>query len=543
MKKILAILLVLCMLPTFALGAVSEKGVYPITDEDVTLKIWVAQSPQTESPEQMAQSIWYEDFSGVKVEWTSVPYDEMDMLFNLAVSDTNNLPDIFMYAVDSGELLNLVEDGVVRQLDDLMEEHGQYYPQMLDELGMRDQVTAPDGHIYSFLASVYLVQNSMFNKVWVLKDWLYQYNAAKGQAEGTMPQTLDEMYDLLSYFKANDMNGNGDPNDEIPLMGNSQLVGEGTDPMFYFLNSFLYCPNDFLVADAEHNISLACTEDEFREGLKFLNKLYTEGLLTDDTFTQNLTQMRQITSVYESEAIAGVVAGMNPMRVVNVNPDPEKVSYDDYIAIPPVAGPEGVRVAPRRAESQLDLRCFITTACERPEIAYKWLDYWCSKEGSQWSSFLGQEDVHWAWMDEPSFGGDPKAVKSLVEWTSPQSVYWTITWFAHYNITQDMFFAKAASGTYSDNELSGSLAEQAYMPYARMTEFPQIAWCDDPDLVAEKAELTTMFQDHILNGCVKFIMGAQDPSSDADWNAFLDSLDNMDLERYIEVVGQYYWGE
>ena len=73
-----------------------------------------------------------------------------------------------------------------------------------------------------------------------------------------------------------------------------------------------------------------------------------------------------------------------------------------------------------------------------------------------------------------------------------------------------MFFAKAAAGTYSDNELSGNLAEQAYMPYAVMTEFPQIAWCADTELVNEKAELATLFKDYILNSCVKFIMGTQD---------------------------------
>ena len=543
MKKFFAILMVVCLLPVFALAEISAKGVYPVTDEDIILKVWVVKSPQTEEPEEMAQSQWYEEFSGVKVQWTSVPYDEMDMLFNLAVTDKNNLPDIFLYAVDAGQLLNLVEDGVVRQLDDLMETQGFYYPQMLDELGMREQVTAPDGHIYSFLASVYLVQNSMFNKVWVLKNWLRQYNAAQGQEEGAMPQTLDEFYDLLAYFKANDMNGNGNPDDEIPLMGNNQLINEGTDPMLYLLNSFLYCPNDFLVADADHNVSLACTQDAFREGLKFLNKLYRDGLLTDDTFTQNLTQMRQITSVFEADAVAGVVAGMNPMRVVNVNPDPGRVSYDDYIAIPPVAGPQGVRIAPRRAESQLDLRGFITTACQHPEVAYKWLEYWSSQEGSRWSSYLGQEDVHWAWTDEPSFGGDARSVKSLVEWTSPQSVYWTITWFAQYYITEEMFFAKAAAGTYSDNELSGNLAEQAYMPYAVMTEFPQIAWCADTELVNEKAELATLFKDYILNSCVKFIMGTQDIHSDAAWQAFQDGLAKMGADRYLEVVRAYYWGE
>jgi hypothetical protein len=59
----------------------------------------------------------------------------------------------------------------------------------------------------------------MFNKVWVLRDWLAAYNASLGKAADAMPETLDEFEAMLLYFKDNDMNGNGDPSDEIPLMG------------------------------------------------------------------------------------------------------------------------------------------------------------------------------------------------------------------------------------------------------------------------------------------------------------------------------------
>lgn len=200
MKKLLAILMAACMLPAMALASVSEPGVYPITDEDVSLNIWVVRIPQTDEPENMAQTIWYEEYSGVKVNWTAVPMDEMDTMFNLAVAG-DNLPDIFMYAVDSGELMNLAEDGIVLPLDDLIKDQGYYYPQMLDELNLRDAVTAPDGHIYSFLASVYLVQNSMFNKVWVLRDWLAAYNASLGKEADAMPQTLDELKPCCSTSK------------------------------------------------------------------------------------------------------------------------------------------------------------------------------------------------------------------------------------------------------------------------------------------------------------------------------------------------------
>lgn len=540
MKRYLTILLVLCLLPAFALAevTVSDPGVYPITTDDVELTVWTVRTPQTQDVETLAQTVWYEDFSGVKVKWVTVPSDEMDTMFNLAIS-SDEYPDVFLYSADSAELTNLAEDGVIIPLNNLLDQ-APYFKQMLDELDMWDAVTAPNGDIYSMLASVYLVQNSMLNKVWVLRDWLAQYTEATGKG---MPETTEDFFDLLSYFRDHDMNGNGDTTDELPLIGNFQAWREGSDPLFYMLGAYLYCPTNFLVSDEEQNVRLAVTEDAFRDGLKYANRLFKEGLIAEDTYVQSLTQMRQITSVYKDNAVAGVVAGMSPLRVVNLSAEEGKVGYADYVAIPPIAGPEGVRVTDRRAVNQMNLRCFISTSCKNPEVAIKWLDYWCSKEGSRWCSYLGQENVHWEWADEPSFAGDPKSVKSLVTWTFPQDVYWTITWFAGYYISEDMFTSKAASSTYTDNELAGNLAEQAYMPYSRLSEFPQIVWCEDNDLAIEKAELDKLFQDRIISACTEYTLGSRDIYSDADWMAFQDELNQMGLDHYLEVIRAYYFGK
>ena len=37
---------------------------------------------------------------------------------------------------------------------------------------------------------------------------------------------------MLEYYRDNDMNGNGDASDEIPLMGTYAYAHQGSDPMY-----------------------------------------------------------------------------------------------------------------------------------------------------------------------------------------------------------------------------------------------------------------------------------------------------------------------
>ena len=59
------------------------------------------------------------------------------------------------------------------------------------------------------------------NKMWINKAWLDRVGME-------VPQTTEEFKEVLRAFKEQDANGNGDPNDEIPLSGS--LKGWNTNP-------------------------------------------------------------------------------------------------------------------------------------------------------------------------------------------------------------------------------------------------------------------------------------------------------------------------
>lgn len=112
-----------------------------------------------------------------------------------------------------------------------------------------------------------------------------------------MSETTEELYEYLVKVKTQDPNGNG-VNDEIPMTG--YLGGWSTDPTVWLINSFVQCNNPLSNTNptigagfnisADGQVEYAPIKDEYRNALSYISKLYEEGLLDQQTFTQDSTQ-------------------------------------------------------------------------------------------------------------------------------------------------------------------------------------------------------------------------------------------------------------
>lgn len=541
MKKLLSLVLLLCLAVSPALAyELSEPGVYPISDERLQLHIWCPQIATLEDFETSYENVWFEEYANVDVLWETANSSEASQKFSLSLANPDR-PDIYLNSVSTDEVMLYAEDGVIIPLEELIDEHTVYIKKMLDENPeIRAQITAPDGHIYQLFQSIYMAQEST-DKMWVYKPWLETYMEATGK--GT-PATTEEFRDMLSYFRDNDMNGNGDPNDEIPLTGNYQYWKEGADPMTYLMNAFTLCPTrvePYMLADEENHVTCVAVTDAYREGLKYINSLYEDKLLAEETYVQDLFQFRTLTSVPKTAVTVGAAAAPYPYRLLTYNADPAYVTFTDYVPLAPLKGPDGVQGCYTSAYDVLNMRTFITSSCEDPVVAIKWLDYFYSEEGRSWSNFYGKEGVHWAWTDEPSFGGGDRSVKLLVEYGSTQNVYWPQNWGPNTIRTRADYDAKAAADAATDNQLQAILAQDVYDPYAVHTNFPQITWCTDQDLIDERIELKDLVTNCILEHTTQFIVGAEDIDDDAAWASFLAELDNLGLARLLELHETYYF--
>ncbi len=259
----------------------AKNGTVPLTTEDVTLKLLTIDD--TDGADHVSKlKIW--DYvtkqTGVKLEIEEYSGDDMTTKLPLIMS-SDNLPDVFMRTgLSSGDLVNYGGQNKIIALDDLVEQYGYYSKQLLDKYDhAKGAMTAADGHIYAL--------PRFENNAWtpyapgINSDWLK--NVGK-----EMPTTLEELYDVLKAFKEQDANGNGDPNDEIPMSA------AGISGNMNFQNAWLgfvgiaeFWPVSGATFDDNNGtVYMTRISDNYRYLLSWLHKCYDEGLIDTNVFSQ-----------------------------------------------------------------------------------------------------------------------------------------------------------------------------------------------------------------------------------------------------------------
>lgn len=184
------------------------------------------------------------------------------------LSGEAEMPDL-INPTDFG-MMDLADDGVIIPLDDYLE----LMPEIVKAVGEErmDAWRASDGHIYT-IPSVSEIRGSF--SMMVRSDWLKDL----GMKE---PETWE---DWLAYWRAvrdNDLNGNGDPSDEIPVAFAGGTDGERSLTML--MNAFgIAASNDtqFCVLE-DGTYTMVYEHPRYPEYLEAVTGLYAEGILRED---------------------------------------------------------------------------------------------------------------------------------------------------------------------------------------------------------------------------------------------------------------------
>lgn len=514
--------------------AVSDAGVYPIVAEPHELSLWAVQPSDVADYATNLQTRWYEEFTGVKTHWTTTPSQGRFQQFQTSVL-SGEWPDIYLFEFDLGDLKVLVDYEVLLPLDELIEEHTVYIKQALvDSPEIRDAIVNPfDGKIYTLFEDTYNL-NSVINRMYVNKNWLEQYETATGKG---MPSTTEDFEEMLLFFRDNDMNGNGDVGDEIPYLGSNAWT-QGGDGVFYLLGSFaptstLNCAFATILND-DGTAYFSANTEEFREGLRYVRRLYEQGLITEETFITDNSQRFSYTSVPRDEVVVGVISSRAIEECIALTNNDSYVDFSDYIAIPPLKGPGGIRTTVAAADNIITRRSGITATCSNPEIAIKWLDYWYSEEGRAWVINGGQEGVQWWWEDGESLNGPARVIKRTDDVELLYNAAWSNSAVAKI-LKESDFDNMDVSGINTNALLRNELDRRIYEPYVVYHNWPS-QWTTDEAIGMEFGEINMNIKDYVGQAYVSFIMGNTDISSDEDWNAYLEGLNAVGLERFLEVV-------
>lgn len=547
MKKLLSLILaltLLCAVSTTAFAEITFKtydpSLFPVAD-GAELDVWCGQDGNVANYDESEENPALEELTGVHINWTTAPGTQADMnvMLNLHIA-SGNYTDMYLNSFSQADVIEYAND-VFIPLDDYIE-NTRWIKQYIEEMPeIREAITAPDGHIYTLWNTLPKVglKNDDANpyKLWIYKPWLEKSGM-------DMPETIDEFRDFLRYVRDNDMNGNGDTTDEVPMMGSYAFDHDGSDPTYAIMQAFQLVPANFLWVDEEKNISCVAITDNFREGLKYLNGMYEEGLFPEEIYALTLNEYRDsYTNTTSAEThLVGVGAAPYWWRLLNPGIFGDRC-FDEYTHVPVLKKDENSVPQTYTRKQAIGLFGAVTPACEDPQLAIDWIDANIDPEVNI-VTLQGNEDEYWFRVSEPGalpiITADNPDNDILDGGTQNKHTYggWPFP-----DVPSNYYDTVLEEGTQAYKQMvTQEAANAAYAEFGVGDYMPASAWCADADLLTERAELQANIEGAISNAYAEFILGRRDIDDDAAWESYKAELEDLGLSRYLEVVYEVNFG-
>ena len=368
-------------------GVTNKGTTLPIVNEPVTINVVKERHmlDTTESYNEKAAWKNIPDETGITIEWTELAAGTATERVPLMLS-SGDLPDVFWGCLSDAQILQNEKNLV--PLEDLMADFAPNSLATYDQLGVdwRQIATTPSGHIYGLLGRYEsLYENSgdgiqIINKAWLDKVGL------------GVPTTLDEFTEVLKAFKEKDPNGNGQA-DEIPYSFSENMwcaaitttmgwwgIGNGDG------GSSTAASRNFSIRDGK--VLGNVNTDEYRQYLEYHHKLYSEGLMDQEGFSQN-------TEVFSTKIKSGQVGTYFSWTALEyLTSEQEK----DWVVVPPIQAIEGVEPIANGEVTRSTLqknKWVVSTSCEHPEAAIRLWDYQARDVESKMTVAMGEKGKLW----------------------------------------------------------------------------------------------------------------------------------------------------
>lgn len=495
----MAWMLLICLL----LGGCAK----PAEEEKVQIS-WYLRTEDTALYNSLKGIEKIEDATGVDVVFQSPP-DNSEDAYKMMVA-SGRLPDVIMWDY-SASTDRMYDEGTILDLTDLIAKYAPNLTRIFEERPeIRREVENADGRIYYFpsinpLQTMEEICRRSYAGLIIRQDWLDKLGLS-------MPQTVNEWYEVLTAFRNRDPNGNGFM-DEIPFDG----VGLNYfTPAFGVLSTFCVKPDGTVV--------FGPMEQEYKAYLETMAKWYAEGLLgsnclisSDAWKTENIVN-----------GLTGAFTGLdNAWRYYL----PGMQENDAGAALSPVPWPmnaAGIRYTPRSemATHMASQVTVITSACKNPEAAVRFIDYMYSEEGSALLTW-GVEGESYEVVD---------GKKQLTDYalTVAEDGYLMLH---HYAIGHTSFpkydGETVVLATYPEEQLT---AEQTWADASAALNYPRAV-----SLSAEDQAFCDGVMDNVRTYQtemeLKFITGEEPLSS---YDAFVAQLERMGVGKAVEIYRKAY---
>lgn len=516
MKKIVSLLIAVMLL----VSAYAMAYELPLTTEPVTLKIAVGQHSSDAVQDFNTKYAIKEacEATGVTIEWIPILEGSTEQV---SVMLAGNLPDVFIGLLNDTQIDQ--NTSLFVQIEDMIEENCPNilatYEDAVD--GWKNFLTYPDGHIYGLMGN-YLAayNNSVDGTMWVNKVWLDNLGLQ-------VPTTLEEFEAVLTAFRDEDADGDGDPANEIPMdFCQKHYAAKYFELAHCF--GFPFRGQFYDIVDGE--VLGTASSEEFRTFIEYYHYLTSNGLVN----VEGLTQTEEQYYANLSNGKVGIFTGWAPYTYTS---DPELQAK--YVPVAPFSA-EGrtFRVLPTR--NTANRNCFvITSACKNPEIALQWWDYMSRDQEACHMARSGPEGLTWEMID---------GVATSRVYTAEEATAFgfgeiaghagTSTFAASMGLTNCppliLNSLKPVAGTTSSIRAN---AVNLYAPY--FTE-QSMSKGIVPTEAKEEFDFTCEGLEDFINAyvCDAILNGVTDDS----WASYLNGLQSYNYDFYIEFYQNYLDG-
>ena len=537
-------------------GVTTPAGQYPIIKkgtEPITLSLLLEAFEESDNYQSNAFTQWLREKTGVLLDFIPISRESMNERVNILLA-SGDLPDIMTNAgLDISTINFYGNSGLLRSFAPYIEKYGSVIKDVFQAKPIaKPMVSDLSGNIYALPRITECYHCFRGPKAWYYKPWLDKLDLA-------VPQTTEQFYEMLAVFKTQDPNGNGKA-DEIPYTG-SNIGWDESNIIDFIAGSFLYIPGiesaPGLALDGRDSVISPFAQPEYREALRYLNRLYEDGLISDLTFTMSSADYKRTVGGAQPHIVG--VAQSNYPGVFADFAGPGDLGFDSFYSLAPLEGPGGVRYANLYSPYQGVIPIAVMSVSNPyPALSFRLLETFMLSEGSI-RAHIGVENTNW-WK-APT--GSQTATGEAARWVSydpqnPEAQHdiknktWPNIGPTIYIDGSPQFGFLGALGLPPPEEgidpdrsnyetILGTGSKNYYQPYNPPTSLILPPLTIPEQFADEVEDIGSAIRDYIGQESVKFIRGEN--SFEDGWDNYLQKLEGLGLPRYLEIYQAQYEAE
>lgn len=306
--------------------------------------------------------------TNVEVKWTAIQSDQWNDKITLAMANPKTLADfVFNASFNDSSLLKYADQGIIIPLEGYIDSYMPNLKAVFDKYPeYRAMCTDSNGHIWglpwieqlgSGKEAIQVIDNMSF----INKKWLDALGLK-------VPNTIEEFEKVLLEFKnkANVLQTKFKIDGSIIPM--SFIMNDGGQDPYVLINGFGEGYGDadkgrHIAVTDDRKVICSATQEGFKKGTAWLHKLYQQGLIDPEAFTQEW-------STYVSKGKSGRYGVCFSWDVANI------ANLADWVPLPVLkADVKNLTAQNGSFTSGFDRgRCVVTAVAKNPALVCAWLD-------------------------------------------------------------------------------------------------------------------------------------------------------------------------